>query len=234
MDDGNSNVLIARVAHELSRVARKTGAALLVLHHLRKGSNGDVDDLMGATALRANFRNCRVYQRMTSEQAKDLRISDDQRWRYLRIASVKANYAPPPDECIWFQLVSIPLGNGSDLYLEGDEIGVAVRWTPPKSPAFEELDRPTMQRVFTHLRKEPEAGWRWSLNSKAKHWAGKVILDLTAEMTRDQVKRVLETWKKNGVVSEEIYLNPNRDNATGIVLNDGLISQMLSPNWDRH
>jgi hypothetical protein len=232
MDDGNNNILIARVAHELSRIAKQSGAAVLVLHHLRKGSSGDVDDLMGATSLRANFRNCRIYQRMTSDQADELKVPANQRWRYLRIASVKANYAPPPDDCIWFSLASVLLGNANDLYTEGDEIGVAVPWKPPS--AFDGLDRPTMGSIFAHLRREPSPGWRWSLNSKQKHWAGKVLLDLAPDMSREQAKRVLDTWHKNGAISEETYVNPNRDEATGIVLNEELISRMLPPSRDEN
>src|SRR5215469_17675276 len=40
LEDGNSNVMIALVAGEISRIAAEAGCAALVLHHLRKGSNG--------------------------------------------------------------------------------------------------------------------------------------------------------------------------------------------------
>ena len=64
LEDGNSNALMARVAGEMTRIAQVTGAAVLVLHHLRKGANGNPDDLMGATSLRATFRSCRILARM--------------------------------------------------------------------------------------------------------------------------------------------------------------------------
>jgi AAA domain len=224
MDDGNSNVLIARVAHEMSRIARDTGAAVLVLHHLRKGSNGDVDDLMGATALRANFRNCRVFQRMTEKQAEELGIDDGQRWRYLRIASVKANYAPPPEDCVWFQLASVPLGNGNELYTEGDEIGVAEPWSPPK--AFDGIETPILRRIFDKLRGQPEPGWHYGPSSKSKFWAGTVIQDLAGK-TETQAKTVLATWKENGVFTEDECTTPGqRNKVKRIVLNEGPISLM--------
>ena len=41
--DGNNNAMIAKVAGEMFRIAKETGAALLLLHHLRKGSKGDAE-----------------------------------------------------------------------------------------------------------------------------------------------------------------------------------------------
>ena len=69
-DDGNNNVLIAKVAAEMNRIAWESGAAVLVLHHLRKGASGLADDLMGATSLRATFRSCRILAKMTQDEAK--------------------------------------------------------------------------------------------------------------------------------------------------------------------
>lgn len=126
MHDDNNNVAIARVAEEITTIARISGAAALVLHHLRKGATGQVDDLMGAVALRANFRATRILTRMTAEEAKKLRIADP--WRYLRIAGTKANFAPPPAEATWFRLASISLGNGTGIHPAGDELGVAETW----------------------------------------------------------------------------------------------------------
>jgi RecA-family ATPase len=54
-DDGNNNVAIARVAGEVMRIAKATKAAVMVLHHLRKGASGHADDLMGALSLRATL-----------------------------------------------------------------------------------------------------------------------------------------------------------------------------------
>lgn len=55
LDDGNNNAAIAKVAGEISLIARESGCAVMLLHHLRKGAIGEPDDLMGATSLRATF-----------------------------------------------------------------------------------------------------------------------------------------------------------------------------------
>ena len=132
-DDGNNNVMIARVAKEMDRITRESGAAGLVLHHLRKGAIGDPDDLMGATSLRATFRSCRILARMTRDQSEKMNLTDY--WRYIRVAGSKENYAPPPEKATWFKLIGIALGNATDTYPEGDNIGVATAWS--LRPAFE-------------------------------------------------------------------------------------------------
>ena len=78
MEDGNSNTAIAKVAGEVSRIAAESEAAVLVLHHLRKGATGNVDDLMGATALRANFRSCRILTKMTPTEGAKLKLPVNQ------------------------------------------------------------------------------------------------------------------------------------------------------------
>ena len=152
MDDGNNNVLIARVAADITSIARQSGVAALVLHHLRKGSTGDLDDLMGATSLRANFRGCRIFARMTIDEAKALGVPVTECWRYLRIAGTKANYAPPPERAVWFRLASEPLGNAAGIYTDGDEMGVAVPWSPPS--VFEGIELTIIEAIFAKLRGE--------------------------------------------------------------------------------
>ena len=171
-DDGNNNVMIAKVAAEVSRIAKATKAAVMVLHHLRKGSSGQADNLMGALSLRATFRSCRILMRMTEEAADKMKISDGP-WRYLRIVGSKENYTPPPDKSSWFKLESVPLGNTFDeVYPEGDNMGVATPWHP--RPMFEGMDAQTLRTAFNTLRDTPH-----SPNKQAKHtpWAGIVLME---------------------------------------------------------
>ena len=169
LDDGNSNVLIARVAQEITRVAQATGVAALVLHHVRKGSTGEVDDLMGATSLRATFRGARILVRMTEVQAEGLGIKPEDRFRYFRIAGTKENYAPPPEKSHWYRLMSQPLGNDTDDYPDGDDMAVATIWQPP-SP-FEGVSLPALKRVFDNLRegvRDKKGEWRYSVEVEGR------------------------------------------------------------------
>jgi RecA-family ATPase len=76
LDDGNINVAIARVAGEMTRIAHEGQAAVLVLHHLRKGATGNPDDLMDATSLSATFRTRRILVRMTETGVGSMNIED--------------------------------------------------------------------------------------------------------------------------------------------------------------
>jgi hypothetical protein len=225
MDDGNNNVAIARVADEISRIAREAAIAALVLHHLRKGSNGSLDDLMGATSLRANFRACRILARMTPDEASALNLSPNEAWRHLRIAGTKANYAPPPDKATWFRLESVSLGNPADIYTEGDEVGVATPWQPPS--AFEGIHLATLSRIFDRLRGEPEPGWFYSTRPRAKFPAKSVIVE-EAGKSPEQAATVLKAWEENGVFTTCGYKTPNRDDGSRIVLNEAKVAEIVA------
>src|SRR5262249_41764711 len=108
LEDGNSNVIIALVAGEIARIAKITGVAALVLHHLRKGSSGEIDDLMGATALRATFRAARILARMSKSEAEGFDLPPAEAWRYSRIASTKENHTKP-ERARWYVLESVEL-----------------------------------------------------------------------------------------------------------------------------
>jgi hypothetical protein len=224
--DGNSNVAIAKVAYEISRIAKVANVATLVLHHLRKGALGDIDDLMGATSLRANFRSCRILARMTTDEAEQLGIDVTERWRYLRIAGNKANYAPPPETATWFKLETTKLGNGAGIYDLGDQIAVATTWEAPK--AFDGISTVILKRIFDRLRGEPEPGWFYSAEPRANYWAGTVLVD-EAGRTRKQAATVLKTWKDSGVLTVETYKTPSRNDASRIVLNEVKVAEILAP-----
>ena len=148
LDDGNSNVAIAKVALEITRVATDAGVAALILHHLRKGSNGEADDLMGATSLRATFRSCRILARMDKKEAESFGVAINEVWRYSRISGSKENYAPPPELSTWYKLESVQLGNGAGLYLDGDSLQVTQpHGTRPRpSPTCPRLPSPQSSR----------------------------------------------------------------------------------------
>jgi hypothetical protein len=225
MDDGNNNVLIARVAAEITSIARQSGVAALVLHHLRKGSTGDLDDLMGATSLRANFRGCRIFVRMTVEEANALGVPVIEKWRYLRIADTKANYATPPETAVWFKLASQDLGNAIGIYTDGDEIGVAVPWSPPS--AFEGISLTITRDIFAKLRGESRPGRFYSPNTQAREdWAGHVIMQL-AKKTKQQAISMLKVWEAQEVLlpPEDYWSNGNPTKR--VVLNEVKIAQIL-------
>jgi hypothetical protein len=222
-DDGNNNVMIAKVAAEVARIAQATKVAILVLHHLRKGSSGQPDDLMGALSLRATFRSCRILMRMTEEAAEKMKITDGA-WRYIRIAGSKENYTPPPDKSTWYKLESIPLGNtGDETYPEGDDMGVATTWQT--RPMFEGMDATVLRAVFSTLRDSVHGP-----NKQAKHtpWAGKVLME-TGGRSQVEAWNIITSWLGSGTLEKgEYYHKASKHTVEKLVLNDAKAAEILA------
>ena len=223
LEDGNSNALMAKVAGEVTRVAGEASVAALCLHHVRKGSNGDADDLMGATSLRATFRSCRILQRMDEKTATGLKIKDS--WRYMRISGSKENYAPPPDRSTWFKLETVALHNVSDLYPEGDCMGVATRYTAPS--AYFGLNRETLQGVFDDLRAE-----KHSPSPRSKHvpWAGEPLMH-RAGKTSAEAAKIIKDWLAESVLmidQKGIYLEDRKRSVPTVTPNDDKVASILA------
>ncbi len=102
--DENSNGDMARLVATLEHVAASTGASVLYLHHVSKGSarEGQTDQQQaarGASALIDNARWCGFVAKMTEDEAK--RLSDraydrqpigDRRGLFVRFGVSKQNY----------------------------------------------------------------------------------------------------------------------------------------------
>ena len=108
------------------------------------------------------------------------------RGAYFRVDSGKASMAPP-EHADWYQLVSVPLGNG-------DDVGVVVRWSWPD---------PLAGMTVHDLRAAQAAvseGGPWRASHQAKMWVGKPIakalkLNVKNKTDRHKIRTVDETKK---------------------------------------
>ena len=107
--DENSNGNMAHLVAVLEHVAATTGASVLYLHHVSKGSarEGQTDQQQaarGASALIDNARWCGYVARMTEDEAKRLSdrahdrqpIGDERRGYFVRFGVSKQNYDATP------------------------------------------------------------------------------------------------------------------------------------------
>jgi hypothetical protein len=113
--DENRNGDMARLVATLEYVAASTGASVLYLHHVSKGSarEGQTDQQQaarGASALIDNARWCGFVARMTEDEARRLSdraydrqpIGNDRRGFFVRFGASKQNYGvTPPD--LWYE-----------------------------------------------------------------------------------------------------------------------------------
>jgi hypothetical protein len=209
----------------MTRIAQDASCAVLVLHHLRKGSNGTPDDLMGATSLRATFRSCRILMRMTADEGEKMGIQKET-WRYIRIAGSKENYAPPPNKATWYRLSSVNLDNGAGIYPDGDEVAVAATWQPPA--IFGGIDGPMMKRMFHEIRTGlPDGEWHSPHRNSSKRWVGLVIMFATDKLA-SQAALIVKQWIDSGVLEVGKYTSPSRrEEVERVVLNEKIAEEIL-------
>jgi hypothetical protein len=214
LDDGNNNTMIAKVAGEVTRIARVCNCAVLTLHHLRKGSTGSADDLMGATSLRATFRSCRVLARMSGEEARRLDISDEDKWRFIRVAGSKENYAPPPEKSTWFKLESVKLENPNEEYPAGDNIGVATMWAPPKM--CDGMNDEQLRAVFEAY-KVDDANYAPTRGNNVLPWAGVPLIKL-AGRTDHRAAKIIKSWLDCGLLFRQEFKDEKSRPRTRVML----------------
>lgn len=228
LPDGNNNPQMAKAAREVSAISQAANAATLALHHLRKGAEGKIDDLMGAIALRATSRSTIIMCRMITGDAETLGISEHDRKGLFRTTDSKQNYAEAPDEAAWFKLVDVPVGNTDvdQVYPAGDRCAVVVLWDMPK--AFEGMGYEQLRAVFARLRSEPQPGWFYSPTKSARHWAGSAIQE-AGKRTEAQARTILKQWLGNNVLTVVNYQTPNRNPAKRVVLDEAKAAAILHP-----
>jgi hypothetical protein len=193
----NDNGAIDAVAKLWARVAVRANCAVVLVHHARKLGEGEVnaEAARGAVALVAAARSVVTLNRMTAEEAQRFGIEGEARRRYFRTYDDKNNRAPHGRASEWFQLASVPLGNGEG---GGDSMPVVVPWTPVD--AFDGVSLDHLRAVQDLL-----AAGLYRKDAQAKPWAGEAVaqvigLDLKRPADTARAKALLRTWTGNGAL----------------------------------
>lgn len=187
----NDNNAIDVVASEWNVVAERTGAAINLVHHVRKqnGAEATADSARGASSLIGKSRSVLVYNRMTEDEAAKLNVKADERFFFFRVDNDKANLAPA-ERGDWYRMNNVDLENG-------DSVGVACSWTPPD--AFDGLTA----RHLLAVQKAVAAGqWRENIQTKDA-WVGNAVaaaleLDADDKHVRKRIGTLLATWIREG------------------------------------
>jgi hypothetical protein len=159
----NDNTAMDAVAKRLNRLADRANCAVLLAHHTRKTMGGETaaEDARGASALLASVRSARTLNFLDRSEAPLLGISEEERYRYVKIALGKSNPAPLDDAVIWIRLESVKLANG-------DDVGVAKRWMPP--PRLAQLVAAQPADLMKRLGPGP-----WRVSDRSSGWIGAAI-----------------------------------------------------------
>jgi hypothetical protein len=203
----NDNMAIDAVGREWAHIADASGAAIELVHHVRKlapDQELSADDSRGARALVDRARSVRLLSPMSVKEAELAAI--EERRRFFRLINGKANMALPPDKTVWRQLVSVSLGNGQDG--PDDLVGVAATWCWPD--AFDDVTADDLRRVQVAV---SDGSWRADVQAKA--WVGNVVgdvlgLDIKDKANRRKVQTLIKTWVENGALRRETGIDPVR------------------------
>jgi len=125
-------LLHQRVCWAIKKCHEITNAAIELVHHSRKtyGAEVTVEDARGASAVVFATRDARAINTMTKQEAENAGVVN--RRLHFRCESGKANLAPPAAKADWFQLMSVPLGNGDSATIDnGDKVAVVAPWQYP-------------------------------------------------------------------------------------------------------
>jgi hypothetical protein len=211
--DENSNPHMDAAATAWAEVAERSGAAVLLVHHVRKlGSNPlDVEAARGAKALTDAARSAAILSPMTEEEAGRLDVPAAERWRLVRLDDAKANMAPRAEAALWFRLASIRLGNGTPAYPAGDAVQAVQPWQPP-SP-FADLPAAEANRALDLIAAGPEPGLLYTAHYRgaenSRRWAGRVLVERCG-LAEGAAGRVIALWLRSGLLEETEYRDPTQ------------------------
>jgi hypothetical protein len=210
--DENSNSELKWAAVLWREVARRTNAAIFLVHHTRKYAHdmaGDPDAGRGAGALTGVARIVATLFTMTEKEAERLipKRPIEDRVKYIRFDDAKANLNLLTINARWFEKITVRLPNSGEDE-PADEVGVLTPWTPPDPIAG--LDPQTAIAILKqidggYLDKDGNAtGDLFTLSkagAKNDRWAGFVVHQFL-DCDDATAKKLLQRWLQNNFIKE--------------------------------
>lgn len=206
----NSNPHINAAARAWAEIAEAANCAVLLIHHTRKGAMaGDIDAARGASALIGAARAGFTLTAMSTDEAKEFGIPEEDRRRHVRLDDAKANLAPPSEKARWFRLDSVSLGNATTLYPKGDSVQAVVAWEAPS--IWQDLTPQAINTALSSIAEGIGGGRRYTASRAGKgggeRWAGRVLTRDHA-LNDEQAAKVIATWVRTGLLIEDSYIDP--------------------------
>jgi hypothetical protein len=203
----NNNMAIDAVMQILTELADELNCAIDVPHHITKGTQeaGNADQGRGASAMKDAARLVYTLTPMTTDEAKAMAVPEELRRFLRRIDSGKVNIAPPSAEAMWIKLIGVRLGNGNDIYPNGDEVQTIERWNPPE--LFADLDKVRIWRILDQINDGLPDGERYSSAASAgdHRAAWRVVSDHCLGKSEAACRQVIAKWLKSGLLFSKDY-----------------------------
>jgi hypothetical protein len=206
--DENSNSELKWAAVLWREIARRTNAAVMLVHHTRKygAEAGSMDAARGGSALIGVARVVSTLFGMTEEEAKAFNIDPDERNSYLRYDDAKSNLSLVSYNARWFSKETVTLPNAGE-HEPADDVGVLKPWKPPNP--FDDIDVAIANKILDAIEfgvldddgKPTGDPFTLKKTGGAKRWAGKVVQSYSPCGDRD-AQKVLQKWLENNVIEE--------------------------------
>ena len=120
----NDNNAVYAIARELRKLAQRTGCAILIIHHNRKGSTdgSNAENMMGAASLgnaaRSVLMASPINKKLLVEMGLGKEAQEEAVLKYFSLTNAKQNRSRKT-AAVWFEMMSHDLGNG-------DQVGIPV------------------------------------------------------------------------------------------------------------
>jgi hypothetical protein len=204
----NNNSMIDDVVGLLADFAEQFDIAADTPHHVAKGASdpGNADRGRGASSMKDALRLVNSLTTMSPEEAQAFGISEADRRLLIRMDSAKVNIAPPSAEAKWFRLISVPIGNPSELYPNGDYVQTVEPWAPPDN--FAGLSNVTLNQILSEIEAGTADGNRYTDAPNAiERAAWRVIERHCPSKSEAAARQIIKAWLKSGLLIKKTYEN---------------------------
>ena len=204
--DENDNNAIDEVVQVLTDLAAKHGIAVDTPHHVSKGAldPGNADKGRGASSMVNAARLVYTLTPMSSKEAEQFEISEEERKQYIRVDPAKVNLAKSAGSTQWFKLVGVQLGNASTLYPNGDEVQTVEPWTPPDT--LSDLSTDLINRILVDIDNGLRDGNLYTDAARAgDREAWRVVVKVAPHKSEAQAREIIRTWVKDGLLALLIH-----------------------------
>jgi hypothetical protein len=201
--DENSNSELKWAGMLWREVARRTNAAVCLIHHTKKyatGMAGDVDAARGAGALIGIARIVSTLFPMTAKEAEAMGVASDQRAFFLRFDDAKANLNMISPFARWFRKETVTLDN-ANTDLPGDQVGVLIPWKPKGPSVLEAQIVACLVRIDQGILDDDgnPTGEFYTLEKRGKateRYLGFFVQEFFKLEAMSQAESLIETWRK--------------------------------------
>jgi hypothetical protein len=223
--DENSNSELKWAGIYWREVARRTNAAIVLVHHTKKyasGMAGDVDAARGAGALIGIARIVSTLFPMTTREAESMGVDDDKRGLYLRYDDAKANLNIKSPFARWFFKQTITLDNAS-AELPGDDVGVLIPWAPAGPSVLEAQIVAFFDRVDRGII-DQDGKPTGEFYTFKKGDSARSIIDFAMEFFEIEAsataEKMIEGWRREHRLEQVPYRSPRQRKARARVISE--------------